>query len=335
MKQFNTYLKLSLILLILNGCHSKTDTAVAEINLIPQPVQLEKTEGYFQINTTTEINTIGNDDQISFVADYFNTIFNQVSDYKLKINKLNSANAKSNTITLEITNDIIKNEGYNLSISKSNIHLKANEAVINNKSVFHVVGKGKTTGMIRWFFKVKDRYESYFDKKTIVPYKFVRNIDEGGHTKNIEIEFDQDKNKAYVHNIKHNRKAVFDTKPNIQDMVSTYYYLRNNINISTLKIGDEIKVDMFFDEENYGFKLKYLGEETIKTDFGKVESLKFRPYVMAGRVFKEEESLTLWVSKDKNKVPLRIKADLAVGSLRADLEAFKGLKHPFQIVVEN
>ena len=56
---------------------------------------------------------------------------------------------------------------------------------------------------------------------------------------------------------------------------------------------------------------------------------------MAGRVFKEEESLTLWVSKDKNKVPLRIKADLAVGSLRADLEAFKGLKHPFKIVVEN
>jgi hypothetical protein len=92
---------------------------------------------------------------------------------------------------------------------------------------------------------------------------------------------------------------------------------------------------MFFDKENYGFKLKYLGEESIDTDFGEIETLKFRPYVMAGRVFKEEESLTLWVSKDKNKVPLRIKADLAVGSLRADLEAFKGLKHPFKIVVNN
>ena len=92
---------------------------------------------------------------------------------------------------------------------------------------------------------------------------------------------------------------------------------------------------MFFDDENYGFKLQYLGTETIDTDFGKIESIKFRPYVMAGRVFKEEESLTLWVSKDKNKIPLRIKADLRVGSLRADLEAFKGLKHPFKIVVEN
>ena len=52
---------------------------------------------------------------------------------------------------------------------------------------------------------------------------------------------------------------------------------------------------------------------------------------MAGRVFKEEESLTLWVTADKNKIPMRIKADLRVGSLRADLEAQKGLKHPFEI----
>ena len=79
---------------------------------------------------------------------------------------------------------------------------------------------------------------------------------------------------------------------------------------------------MFFDEENYGFKLKYLGKETIKTEFGKVKTVKFRPYVMAGRVFKEEESLTLWVSADKNKIPLKIKADLAVGSLRAELRCF-------------
>ncbi|WNH08454.1 DUF3108 domain-containing protein [Thalassobellus suaedae] len=216
-----------------------------------------------------------------------------------------------------------------------NATLTVKDSKLGDKDVYHVVGKGWTTGMIKWFFKVKDRYESYFDKETNMPYKFVRNIDEGGHTKDLEIDFDQQNNKVYVNDKKHNKKSVIDTKPNIQDMVSTFYYLRNNLDTSDLKIGDEVRIDMFFDEENYGFKLKYLGEETISTDFGKIETLKFRPYVMAGRVFKEEESLTLWVSKDKNKLPLRIKADLAVGSLRADLEAFKGLKHPFKIVVNN
>ena len=232
-------------------------------------------------------------------------------------------------------------EWFKFKMSYSN-WLKAGEATLTvkdaklkDKDVYHVVGKGKTTGLIKFFFKVKDRYESYFDKQTIMPYKFVRNIDEGGHTKDLEIDFDQENNKAYVNNKKHKKKTVIDTKPNIQDMVSTFYYLRNNLNTDSLKVGNEVRVDMFFDEENYGFKLQYLGEEIINTEFGEIESLKFRPYVMAGRVFKEEESLTLWVSKDKNKVPLRIKADLAVGSLRADLEAFKGLKHPFRIVVDN
>ena len=213
--------------------------------------------------------------------------------------------------------------------------LKVNNGSYNGKPVYHVVGKGWTTGAIKWFFKVEDLYESYFDKEHIRPYRFIRKIDEGGHTKNIEITFDHEQNKALVNNIKHSRKAEFDTKPNIQDMVSTFYYLRNNLDVDDLNIGDEVFVNMFFDEENYGFKIRYLGSENIKTPFGKVNALKFRPYVMAGRVFKEEESLTLWVSNDQNRIPLRVKADLAVGSLRAELNAFKGLKHPFKIIVEN
>ena len=222
---------------------------------------------------------------------------------------------------------------YSGFLKAGNATLSVSETKLDDKEVYHVVGKGWTTGMIKWFFKVKDRYESYFDKKKLIPYKFIRNIDEGGYTKDIEINFDQIGNKAYVNDKKHSTKKEFSTTPNIQDMVSTYYYLRSTIDISKIKIGDEFRTTMFFDEENYGFKLKYLGDEIIDTDFGEIEALKFRPSVMSGRVFKEEESLTLWVSKDKNKVPLRIKADLRVGSLRADLEAFKGLKHPFKIVV--
>ena len=213
--------------------------------------------------------------------------------------------------------------------------LKVDEKVLNGKKVFHVVGKGKTTGLANAFFKVRDRYESYFDRETGAPYRFIRKIDEGGHTKDIEINFDHQKRQAEVFNKEKKKVKTISTEQDVQDMVSMYYYLRNKINIETLKQGDEIKTNMFFDEENYGFKLKYLGRETIKVDINgsdvKVKTIKFRPYVMAGRVFKEEESLTLWVSADKNKIPLKIKADLAVGSLRADLVEFKGLKHSLKI----
>jgi hypothetical protein len=224
---------------------------------------------------------------------------------------------------------------YSGFLKAGNATLNVKDTNLNGKPVYHVVGKGWTTGAIKWFFKVKDRYESYFDKETGMPYKFIRKIDEGGHTKDIEINFDHDNKIAEVNNKKHKEIKKVTTEKDVQDMVSMYYYLRNNIDVEALQQGDEIKTNMFFDEENYGFKLKYLGKETIKVDINgsdvRVKTLKFRPYVMAGRVFKEEESLTLWVSADKNKIPLKIKADLAVGSLRADLVEFKGLKHSFQI----
>ena len=228
---------------------------------------------------------------------------------------------------------------YSGFLKAGNATLSLNETKLDGKPVFHVVGKGWTTGLIKAFFKVKDRYESYFDKETGVPYKFIRKIDEGGHTKDIEIKFDQKKKIAEVNNKKKKKTKTVATEQDVQDMVSMYYHLRNSIEIASLAQGDEIETNMFFDEENYGFKLKYLGKETIKVDINgskvKVKTVKFRPYVMAGRVFKEEESLTLWVSADKNKIPLKIKADLAVGSLRAELVEFKGLKHYFPIEFDN
>lgn len=216
---------------------------------------------------------------------------------------------------------------------------KAGEAtlsVINEtlkgKPVYHVKGKGVTTGMTKLFFGVEDYYETYIDKKTTLPYRFIRKIDEGGHTKDKIIDFNQQSNVATVNDKKHNEVKTFQTEPNIHDMVSAFYYLRNSIDSENLKDGDETVINMFFDQENFKFKLKFLGREEVKTKFGKVKALIFRPYVQAGRVFKEKESLTVWISDDQNKIPLQIKADLAVGSLKADIDAYKGLKHPFYII---
>src|SRR5690606_7330183 len=124
---------------------------------------------------------------------------------------------------------------------------------------------------------------------------------------------------------------TFVAPNNVQDVISMFYYLRNHPNIDKLKVGESISIDMFFDDETSKFKLKFMGREDIKTKFGTIPTMIFRPYVQAGRVFKEQESLTVWIAADDNKMPVRIKASLAVGSLKADLDAFKGLKHPFTV----
>ncbi|MBW4359069.1 DUF3108 domain-containing protein [Flavobacterium taihuense] len=209
--------------------------------------------------------------------------------------------------------------------------IEVQDARLNNQSVYHVIGKGFSTGMTKFFFNVEDVYESYIDKVTRNPYKFVRKIDEGGYTKNQEGFFNQKTNKIIVKDYKHKTEKSFDFPKNAQDILSSFYYLRNYPNVNKIKPGESVIIDMFFDNEITKFKLKFIGREDIKTKFGLVSTMIFRPLVQSGRIFKEEESLTIWISDDYNKIPIRIKATLLVGSLKADLEEYKGLNNPFKL----
>jgi len=208
--------------------------------------------------------------------------------------------------------------------------MQVSETILDDKEVYHIKGKGKSTGLLHLFFKVNDRYETYIDRTTVKPYRFIRDINEGGHTKDIQIDFDHDAGTALVNDKKRDKSETVNIKPYTQDMMSAFYHLRTVVDIKSIKKGDEFTLPMFFDKENFDFKLKFLGRDTIRTKFGKVPTLEFRPYVQSGRVFEEEESLTVWISDDENKMPLKIKAKLAVGSLTADLDAFKGLKYQFK-----
>lgn len=212
--------------------------------------------------------------------------------------------------------------------------LKVKNASIKGKEVFHVRGYGETVGVSKWFFKVEDDYQSYIDKEKDIPYRFIRKIDEGGYTKDIEIDFNHNTQKATVNDKKHNEITVLSFPEDTQDMISAFYYLRNQLDTENIKNGDVVEMNMFFDQENYKFRLKFLGKEVLDTNFGRVRTLIFRPYVQSGRVFKEKESLTVWISDDKNKIPLLVKADLAVGSLKATLTEFKGLQHSFKIIAD-
>jgi hypothetical protein len=211
--------------------------------------------------------------------------------------------------------------------------LSVKDTVFEGQSAYHAVGEGRTTGFASIFFKVEDVYQSIFSVEPIRPIYFIRDIDEGGYTKNIDIDFDFKKEAALIRNKKKDSSFSIPIHRKIQDILSATYYLRESFDKEDTAVGEEVALDMLFDDDGiYDFKLLYLGEEVVKTAFGKVKCLAFRPLVKSGRIFRAEESLTLWVSDDANRVPIRIQADLRVGSIKADLDAFEGLKHSFMVL---
>lgn len=220
-----------------------------------------------------------------------------------------------------------------LNASYATLRVKSDK--INGVPVYHVVGHGETSGFASIFFKVDDTYESYFDKEDGKPYKFVRNINEGGYTKDVEINFNHEEQKAVLNDKKNKKKQDIKLQDSVQDLISAFYYLRNNYDADSLEVGNTINMKMLYDDEGVqNFKLKYMGEEVLKTKYGKVKCHKFRPFVQSGRVFKEQESLSLWVSADENRIPIRISAELTVGAIKADLDGYNGLKHQFKIIMD-
>jgi hypothetical protein len=195
------------------------------------------------------------------------------------------------------------------------------QSVYNNRAAYYIRGDGKTNSFFDGFFKVRDRYESYIDTSTLLPYKFIRNIEEGGFKKFETITFNPQSNTAIT------KKATYSVPPCVQDVLSAIYYCRN-LDFAKYKPGEKIPFSMFIDEKVYGLYIRYLGKEVIKTRYGKFKAIKFKPLLIEGTIFKGGEGMVVWVTDDLNRIPIRIESPISVGSVKVDMMGYLGLRHP-------
>ena len=196
----------------------------------------------------------------------------------------------------------------------------------NGKPVYHCVGTGTTYPFFDHFFKLRDRYESYIDTGSMLPVKFIRNVDEDGYKIYNNVTFNHDAGTAV------STKGVFKVTNCIQDVISSVYYARN-INFTKYKPGDKIPFDMFLDDEIYHLYLKYEGKENVKTKYGKFRAIKFKPLLIKGSIFQGGEQMNVWVSDDANRLLLRAESPIAVGSIKVDMMGYKNLRHPLTSLI--
>lgn len=191
----------------------------------------------------------------------------------------------------------------------------------NGKTVYHHVGEGKTYSFFDNFFKVRDKYESYVDTGTLLPMKFLRNVDEGGHKIYNNVSFNHSANTAVSTN------GVFNITSCMQDVVSSVYYARN-IDFSKYSPGDKIPFDMFLDDEIFHLYIRYIGKETVKTRYGKFNSIHIKPLLIKGTIFEGGEKMNAWISDDPNRIILRVESPISVGSVKIDMMSYRNLRHP-------
>jgi hypothetical protein len=197
---------------------------------------------------------------------------------------------------------------------------------VAGKPVYHITGDGKTYSFYDNFFKVRDKYETFIDTATLQPLRFIRNVYEGGYKKYENVTFNKTTNSAITN------QGVYKVPECVQDVLSAVYYSRN-IDFNKHKVGDKIEFSMFLDNEVYQMYLRYLGKETIKTKYGKFRAIKFKPLLIKGTIFEGGEKMTVWVSDDKNHIPLRIESPISVGSVKIDMISYRNLRYPLTSLI--
>lgn len=205
--------------------------------------------------------------------------------------------------------------------------LAVNEENIKGRETFHIVGDGKTVRSYEWFYKVRDKYETYIDKQTMLPVKFVRNVNEGGYKINNFVTFDHNRGEAVSTN------GVFTVPKCVQDILSAIYYARN-INFDRYKPGDKIPFSLFLDDKVYSLYIRYIGKEEITTRSGTYKAIKIAPLLIEGTIFKGGEKMVVWITDDYNHIPLRVNSPILIGSVKVDLMNYERLRNPFSSLIE-
>jgi hypothetical protein len=207
---------------------------------------------------------------------------------------------------------------------------------LNDIKVFHFIGSGATYPKYDWFFKVRDKYESYADTSTLKPLRFIREVNEGSNFAHDDYVFNSKKNKIYTAELRNKKPLKLDSmqlQACTNDVLTAIAYARC-LDFSLYKPNDTIPITFVLDGKTYPSYMRYVGKEIINTElFGRIRCIKFCPKLIDGTIFKAGEAMTVWATDDKNKIPVYIEASITVGYIKVKLIKHSGLRNKIDCFV--
>jgi len=253
-------------------------------------------------------------------------------------------NALSQCYTTNTTFKAGERLKYNVWYNWGLIWVHAGEALFltdsvsyKNNPAYLIKSYGNSLKSWDWVFKVRDYYQVYLQPDPLKPLEFTRQNYEGGYVVNNNYVFDYNKNLIYSRTENSKKPLSIDTlkiTACVHDLLSAIIYTRN-YDYSNLEINQIVPIKTIIDAEFFPLYIRYLGKETISDrDKNKYNCLKFSIMLVEGTMFNAGENMTVWVSDDKNKIPILIEAKILVGSVKAYLTDYSKLRHPFKSKVD-
>ncbi|WP_075601614.1 DUF3108 domain-containing protein [Saccharicrinis aurantiacus] len=212
------------------------------------------------------------------------------------------------------------------------VHFSVEDKTYNDKDTWFLSAYGKTYPSYDKFMTVRDTFETYIDKSNFNPLFFNRVTKEGSTVSHHQYNFDYENNKVDTHISKgepaNYKDASIELKDCTGDLITMVYKARN-LDFSNYNEGDKIPIRMIVDGEIHDLYIRYLGKQEVKTRNGrKFRCLKFTPLLVEGTIFSSGEGMTVYVTDDKNRIPVVVEAKILVGSVKAMFVDVEGARYP-------
>jgi hypothetical protein len=256
-----------------------------------------------------------------FIFSLFGSFSSLFAQYKPK-NKLPENNKSVYFVGEEVKYDL--HYGF-IHAGNAIVTLDKNLHDIRGRKCYKIEVSGSTRGMVRWTFQVDDMWRSYVDEENLTLHRTFRSIKENKYKKHETVDFDQEKHKANVFwktGDEAEKNKSYPIPKDVKDIISGYYLLRG-IDFKNTNKGDTITIPSFHEDKAYNFQVIYLGKEQIKTELGKFQSFMLSPIMPENGLFDGKNAIKVWVSDDKYRIPIKIRAAMFVGAVEVDVISYK------------
>lgn len=180
------------------------------------------------------------------------------------------------------------------------------------------------------FFKVRENFESTVFKNTLLPIEASRSAVEGSYSAKEYYRFNDSAN-TIDYNISVNEGKTKDTgkiekADGYFDMLSAAYYMRE-YDFSKLRLNQKIRVNTIINGKVFPIEIQYIGNEACKDNNNKTYlCAKFAASTVPGTVFKGNEKISIWMSFDAAKIPVKVTSKLKIGEVNVELTDTSGTK---------
>ncbi len=195
----------------------------------------------------------------------------------------------------------------------------------NGYRAYKVISQAQSNDFFSLIYRVEDIVQSFIDINKFHSLRLDKRQEEGNYRSFKITEYDQVNHMARQFKYKYRDGSVeeqkFSIPPDVHDILSCFYYLRNQ----DLKVGESIFIKVNADDKNYDLEVKVHKKERIEIqDLGAYDAILVEPLAKFQGIFVRKGKILIWVTDDSRKIPLLMKSKIPMGSIVAVLEKIEG-----------